>query len=170
MRNPSLKGEIAMSNSVTTLNNPTRRVDSSNLTFQVTVLQKGKNTGDLNASYWTFSHTVEDVSKQEAMFSAVQSESNEEIAEQVRQHFSTIPAEEIEDMVLVHVAGNTTDREPKVAFAMIRLRGTGVWLVSSTKAGSVISAVEPDLYRDIRNEMIYEGVAKKTDQFKQPRR
>ena len=159
-----------MSNSVTALNNPTRRADSSDLTFQVTVLQKGKNTSDLNASYWTFSHTVEDVSKQEDMFSAVQNESNKQLAEQVLQHFTSVNINLITDMVLVHVAGNTADKKPKVAFAMIRLHNRGVWMVSNTEAGNVILAQEHNLYYDIRSEMIHEEVAKKTDRFEQVRR
>ena len=169
MRNPSLKGEIAMSNSVTSLNNPTRLADSSKLAFQVTVLQKDKNTGKLNAFDWTFSYTVE-VSEQDAMFEAVQRKSNEQIAWQVLQYFEGADIDSIADMVLVHVAGNTADKKPKVAFAMIRLHNRGVWMVSNTEAGNVILAQEHNLYYDIRSEMIHEEVAKKTDRFEQVRR
>ena len=158
-----------MSNSVTSLNNPTRLADSSKLAFQVTVLQKDKNTGKLNAFDWTFSYTVE-VSEQDAMFEAVQRKSNEQIAWQVLQYFEGADIDSIADMVLVHVAGNTADKKPKVAFAMIRLHNRGVWMVSNTEAGNVILAQEHNLYYDIRSEMIHEEVAKKTDRFEQVRR
>lgn len=169
MRNPSLKGEIAMSNSVTSLSNPTRLADSSNLAFQVTVLQKDKNTGELNAFDWTFSRTVE-VSKQGAMFKAVQSESNEQIAWQVLQYFKGVDnIDSIADMVLVHVAGNTTDQKPQVAFAMIRRDAKPVWQVATSDAGSTILFMMGYLYKDIREEMITEKVAEKTDRFMQVR-
>lgn len=157
-----------MSNSVTSLNNPTRRADSSNLAFQVTVLQKDKNTGKLNAFDWTFSRTVE-VSKQGAMFKAVQSESNEQIAWQVLQYFEGADIDSIADMVLVHVAGNTTNQEPQVAFAMIRRDAKPVWQVATSDAGSTILFMMGYLYKDIREEMITEKVAEKTDRFMQVR-
>ena len=50
---------------------------------------------------------------------------------------------------------------------MIRLRNSSIWMVSNTEAGSVILAEMPDLYDDIRNEMITEKVAEKTDRFMQ---
>ena len=168
MRNPSLKGEIAMSNSVTSLSNPTRLADSSKLTFRVTVLQKDKNTGKLNASDWTFSYTVE-VSEQDAMFEAVQSKSNEQIAWQVLQYFEGADIDSIAYMVLVHVAGNTTDQEPQVAFAMIRRHTEPVWKVATSNAGSIILLMMDHLYKDIREEMICKDVAKETDRFMQVR-
>ena len=160
MRNPSLKGEIAMSNSVTTLNNPTRKADSSNLTIQVTALWYD-DAGELDAVEWTSS------ADQAATFSDADHETNKDIAQQVLQHFGEIPTEEIDDMVLVRVSGRTAEQVSAVAFVMIRLRNSSIWMVSNTEAGSVILAEMPDLYDDIRNEMITEKVAEKTDRFMQ---
>lgn len=150
MRNPSLKGEIAMSNSVTALNNPTRLADSSKLTIQVTVLWRNA-TGELDADEWTFPNRG-NAADQAATFSDTNHETNEDIAQQVLQHFPNTDVKSIGDMVLVRVSGRTAGQVSAVAFAMIRLRNT--WMVSSTEAGSVILAKEPTLYDDIRNEMI----------------
>ena len=70
-------------------------------------------------------------------------------------------------MVLVRVSGRTAEQVSAVAFVMIRLRNSSIWMVSNTEAGSVILAEMPDLYDDIRNEMITEKVAEKTDRFMQ---
>ena len=149
-----------MSNSVTTLNNPTRKADSSNLTIQVTALWYD-DAGELDAVEWTSS------ADQAATFSDADHETNKDIAQQVLQHFGEIPTEEIDDMVLVRVSGRTAEQVSAVAFVMIRLRNSSIWMVSNTEAGSVILAEMPDLYDDIRNEMITEKVAEKTDRFMQ---
>ena len=157
-----------MSNSVTTLNNPTRLADSSNLTFQVTVLWRNA-AGELDADEWTSSDQVK-VADQAAMFSDTDHETNEDIAQQVLQRFGGgIPTEEIDDMVLIRVSGRTAGRVSVVAFTMIRLRNSGTWMVSNTEAGSVILAEMPDLYDDIRNEMISENIALRDDRFMQVR-
>jgi len=165
MRNPSLKGEIAMSNSVTSLNNPTRLADSSNLTFQVTVLWRNA-AGELDADEWTFPNRG-NAADQAVTFSDADHETNEDIAQQVLRRFPNTDVKSIGDMVLVRVSGRTAGQVSAVAFAMIRLRNSSIWIVSSTEAGSVILAKEPTLYEDIRNEMITEKVAEKTDRFMQ---
>ncbi|MBB1554875.1 hypothetical protein HG444_001015 [Candidatus Saccharibacteria bacterium] len=149
-----------MSNSVTSLNNPTRLADSSKLTIQVTALWYD-DAGELDAVEWTSS------ADQAATFSDADHETNKDIAQQVLQHFGEIPTEEIDDMVLVRVSGRTAEQVSAVAFVMIRLRNSSIWMVSNTEAGSVILAEMPDLYDDIRNEMITEKVAEKTDRFMQ---
>ena len=165
MRNPSLKGEIAMSNSVTALNNPTRRADSSDLTFQVTVLWRNA-AGELDADEWTSSDQVK-VADQAAMFSDADHETNEDIAQQVLRHFPDTDVKSIDDMVLVRVSGRTAGQVSAVAFAMIRLRNSSIWMVSNTEAGSVILAKKPDLYDVVCSEMIIEKVAGENDQFMQ---
>lgn len=149
-----------MSNSVTSLNNPTRLADSSKLTIQVTALWYD-DAGELDVVEWTSS------ADQAATFSDADHETNKDIAQQVLQHFGEIPTEEIDDMVLVRVSGRTAEQVSAVAFVMIRLRNSSIWMVSNTEAGSVILAEMPDLYDDIRNEMITEKVAEKTDRFMQ---
>lgn len=149
-----------MSNSVTSLNNPTRLADSSKLTIQVTALWYD-DAGELDAVEWTSS------ADQAATFSDADHETNKDIAQQVLQYFGEIPTEEIDDMVLVRVSGRTAEQVSAVAFVMIRLRNSSIWMVSNTEAGSVILAEMPDLYDDIRNEMITEKVAEKTDRFMQ---
>ena len=149
-----------MSNSVTSLNNPTRLADSSKLTIQVTALWYD-DAGELDAVEWTSS------ADQAATFSDADHETNKDIAQQVLQHFGEIPTEEIDDMVLVRVSGRTAEQVSAVAFVMIRLRNSSIWMVSNTEADSVILAEMPDLYDDIRNEMITEKVAEKTDRFMQ---
>lgn len=165
MRNPSLKGEIAMSNSVTTLNNPTRKADSSNLTIQVTALWYD-DAGELDAVEWTSSDQVK-VADQAAMFSDTNHETNEDIAKQVLRHFPNTDIKSIDDMVLVRVSGRTAGQVSAVAFAMIRLRNSSIWMVSNTEAGSVILAKKPDLYDVVCSEMIIEKVAGENDQFMQ---
>lgn len=149
-----------MSNSVTSLNNPTRLADSSKLTIQVTALWYD-DAGELDAVEWTSS------ADQAATFSDTNHETNEDIAQQVLQHFPNTDVKSIGDMVLVRVSGRTAGQVSAVAFAMIRLRNT--WMVSSTEAGSVILAKEPTLYDDIRNEMISENIALGDDRFMQVR-
>ncbi len=154
-----------MSNSVTSLSNPTRLADSSNLTFQVTVLWRNA-AGELDADEWTFPNQG-NAADQAARFSDADRETNEDIAQQVLQHFGAIPAKEIDDMVLVRVSGRTAEQVSAVAFVMIRLRNSGTWMVSSTEAGNMILARKPDLYDDICSEMIIEKVAGENDQFMQ---
>lgn len=152
-----------MSNSVTTLNNPTRLADSSNLTIQVTALWYD-DAGELDAVKWTSS------ADQAATFSDTNHETNEDIAKQVLRHFPNTDIKSIDDMVLVRVSGRTAGQVSAVAFAMIRRRNSSIWMVSNTEAGSVILAKMPDLYYDIRNEMISENIALRDDRFEQVRR
>ena len=154
-----------MSNSVTSLSNPTRLADSSKLAFQVTVLWRNA-AGELDADEWTFPNQG-NAADQAARFSDADRETNEDIAWQVLRHFPNADVKSIGDMVLVRVSGRTAGQVSAVAFAMIRLHNT--WMVSSTEAGSVILAKEPTLYNDIRNEMITEKVAQETDRFMQVR-
>lgn len=154
-----------MSNSVTALNNPTRRADSSDLTFQVTVLWRNA-AGELDADEWTSSDQVK-VADQAAMFSDADHETNEDIAQQVLRHFPDTDVKSIDDMVLVRVSGRTAGQVSAVAFAMIRLRNSSIWMVSNTEAGSVILAKKPDLYDVVCSEMIIEKVAGENDQFMQ---
>lgn len=155
-----------MSNSVTSLNNPTRRADSSNLTIQVTVLRRNV-AGELDVvKKWTLLNRG-NTADQAVTFSDADRETNENIARQVLQHFPNADVKSIGDMVLVRVSGRTAGQVSAVAFAMIRLRNT--WMVSSTEAGSVILAKEPTLYNDIREEMISGGIASKDDRFQQMR-
>lgn len=168
MRNPSLKGGIAMSNSVTSLNNPTRLADSSNLTIQVTALWYD-DAGELDAVEWTSSDQVK-VADQAATFSDTNHETNEDIVKQVLRHFPNTDIKSIGHMVLVRVSGRTAGQVSAVAFAMIRRRNSSIWMVSNTEAGSVILAKMPDLYEDICNEMISEKIALRDDRFEQVRR
>ena len=154
-----------MSNSVTTLNNPTRKADSSNLTIQVTALWYD-DAGELDAVEWTSSDQVK-VADQAAMFSDTNHETNEDIAKQVLRHFPNTDIKSIDDMVLVRVSGRTAGQVSAVAFAMIRLRNSSIWMVSNTEAGSVILAKKPDLYDVVCSEMIIEKVAGENDQFMQ---
>ncbi len=156
-----------MSNSVTSLNNPTRLADSSKLTIQVTALWYN-TAGELDAAEWTFPNQGK-AADQAAMFSDADHETNEDIAQQVLQHFPGVDATSIADMVLVRVSGRTIGQVSAVAFVMIRLRNSGTWMVSSTEAGSVILAKEPGLYYDVRNEMITAKVAEEGDRFQQMR-
>ena len=169
MRNPSLKGEIAMSNSVTSLNNPTRLADSSKLTIQVTALRRNA-AGKLDAVKKWMLLNRGNTADQAVTFSDADHETNEDIAQQVLQHFPGINAESIDDMVLVRVSGRTAGQVSAVAFAMIRRRNSSIWMVSNTEASSVILAEMPDLYYDIRNEMISEKIALRDDRFEQVRR
>ena len=86
------------------------------------------------------------------------------------QHFPGVNAESIVDMVLVRISGRTAGQVSAVAFAMIRRRNSSIWMVSNTEASSVILAEMPDLYYDIRNEMISEKIALRDDRFEQVRR
>ena len=154
-----------MSNSVTSLSNPTRLADSSNLTFQVTVLWRNA-AGELDADEWTFPNRG-NAADQAVTFSDAYHETNEDIAQQVLRHFPDTDVESIDDMVLVRVSGRTAGQVSAVAFAMIRLRNSSIWMVSNTEAGSVILAKKPDLYDVVCSEMIIEKVAGENDQFMQ---
>mgnify|MGYP006944685191 CR=1 FL=1 len=158
-----------MSNSVSILNGRTRQKNSADLTFQVTALKMNQDTGQIDASKWTFSDQVEETSKQGAKFSDVQNETSEEAARQVLQHFPHINAKLIADMVLIRMAGRTDTVKSAVMFAMVRLIGKDVWMVSSTTNGKLILEQQSHLYEDIRKEMISGGIASKDDQFKQAR-